>query len=341
VGHVGALARLQRASCWRASGPLRYRADLRTCFYALFLFPFVPLSQYAYPSLLGWLLPLGLYCGFCAGVLTHNQNHRPTFVPGWANVWYQAWLSIFYGFPTFGWVPSHNQNHHKFVNKAGDASITWRYSKRNTWTIAWTYFFVSTYFQDKSIREYIRKAYDSKPELFRQIVLQYVTVIAAQVAMATLAIFLHGWKLGSIVYGVAFLAPCLFSLWSMFFINYVQHVDCDPWSELDHSRNFVGALSNWLVFNAGLHAAHHGQAGLHWSLLPEAHARIASDIHPELKQPSIAWFLWRTYVLGAFSDRLRTRQIGRPAWENPDGVDLDLTIPSIDTTGVGVNASRA
>ena len=196
-----------------------------------------PLIQYAYPSLLGWLLPLGLYCGFCAGVLTHNQNHRPTFVRGWANVWYQAWLSI--------------------------------------------------------------------------------------------------------VYGVAFLAPCLFSLWSMFFINYVQHVDCDPWSEHDHSRNFVGALSNWLVFNAGLHAAHHGQAGLHWSLLPVAHARIASDIHPELKQSSITWFLWRTYGLGAFSDRFRTHQIGRPAWVNPDGVGLDLTIPSIDTTGVGVNASRA
>ena len=69
--------------------------------------------------------------------------------------------------------------------------------------------------------------------------------------------------------------PALFAKWSMIFINYIQHVHADPWSEHNHSRNFVGKLGNWLVFNNGLHTAHHESAGLHWSKLPEAHAKIA------------------------------------------------------------------
>ena len=53
-----------------------------------------------------------------------NQNYCPTFQSKPANVFYQAWLSLFYGFPAYGWIPTHIHNHHKFVNKEGDASIT-------------------------------------------------------------------------------------------------------------------------------------------------------------------------------------------------------------------------
>lgn len=323
---------------------LREKADLRTLFYAFVLFPAVPALQYAHPGLVGWLLPLGLYCGFCAGVITHNQNHCPTFHSKRLNTFYSAWLSIFYGYPIFGWIPTHNQNHHKFVNRAGDASITWRYSKNHTWTVAWTYFFVSQHFQGKLVKEYLLKAKAKNSTLFYGILLQYAFVVVAHLGMAALAVALHGWALGALVYGVAFLAPALFALWSMFFINYIQHVHCDPWCEYNHSRNFVGRFSNWLVFNAGLHAAHHKQAGLHWSKLWTLHEQLAPHIHPELKQSSMWGFILRTYVLGQFSDRYRTHQIGRPAWEPPDQeatAKLDLSLPAIETTEAGVNASMA
>jgi fatty acid desaturase len=320
---------------------LRVKADTRTLLYAFVLFPAVPAVQYANPALVGWLLPLGLYCGFCAGVLTHNQNHSPTFVNKRLSAYFAAWLSIFYGYPTFGWIPTHNQNHHKFVNRPGDASITWRYSKKHNWTVAWTYFFVSSFFQSKSMVEYINKARASNPPLFHNIVMQYVFVIGGHSGMAALAIALHGWGLGALVYGVGFLLPALFSLWAMFFINYIQHVHCDPWSKYDHSRNFVGRLSNWLTFNAGLHAAHHEQAGLHWSKLWELHNRLAPHIHPDLKQHSLLGFCFKTYVLGMFSDRFRTHQIGRPAWSPPGDGPVDLTIGSVESTEAGINASMA
>src|SRR5262245_11185869 len=90
-------------------GVLRNRADVRTLIWAFVLFPSVAFAQYVWPSLAGWLLPLGLYVGFCSGVFSHNHNHCPTFKSRRLNVWYAAYISAFYGYPTFAWIPTHNQ----------------------------------------------------------------------------------------------------------------------------------------------------------------------------------------------------------------------------------------
>jgi fatty acid desaturase len=319
----------------------RFAADYRTLLWAFVLFPGVALAHYVEPRLVGWSLPLTLYLGFCAGVFSHNHNHSPTFKSRKMNAFFSAWLSFFYGYPTFAWIPTHNLNHHKFVNKAGDATITWRYTKKHTWTVAWTYFFVSSYWQGQPLREYIRKARASNPALFRQIVTQYSIVAGGHVAMLALAIAWRGWKVGSLVYFCGFAVPALFALWSMIFINYIQHIHCDPWSEHNHSRNFVSKLGNWLVFNNGFHTAHHESAGTHWSKLPEAHAKIAMHIDPELCQPSIFGFCMKNYVLGLFSDRYRTKQVGRAAYDPPDGREVKIETAEVAAVEAGVNASIA
>jgi beta-carotene hydroxylase len=125
----------------------------------------------------------------------------------------------------------------------------------------------------------------------------------------------------------------------MIFINYVQHVHTDPWSAHNHSRNFVGKLGNWLVFNNGYHAAHHESAGLHWSKLPAAHAKIAHLIDPSLNEQSILWYILRAYVLGMFSERFRTKQVGRAPHDPPGGAALDLRTASVAAVEVGVNDS--
>ncbi len=322
---------------------LRYREDWRTLLWAFVLFPAVGLAPYVEPRLIPWTLPLSLYLGFCAGVFSHNHNHTPTFKNRKMNAFFSAWLSVFYGFPTFAWIPTHNLNHHKFVNKAGDATITWRYSKRNTWLVASTYYFVSAYWQSSVIKEYIAKAKAQNPKLYRQIVGQYATLAVAQGGLLALAVALHhdAWWRGPVVWFFGFGVSAMFANWSMIFINYIQHVHADPWSEHDHSRNFVSRLGNWLVFNNGYHTAHHESAGLHWTKLPELHAKIEAHIHPELKQPSIFGYCFRAYVLGIFSDRYRTHQIGRAAYEPPQGGDLDLQTASVAAEEAGVNASMA
>jgi fatty acid desaturase len=320
---------------------LRHRADWRTLLWAFVLFPVVGFAPYVDPRTMPWLVPLSLYLGFCAGCFSHNQNHCPTFKSRGMNSFYAAWLSVFYGFPTFAWIPTHNLNHHKYVNKAGDATITWRYSKKNTWLIASTYYFVSAYWQSAPIKEYIAKARAGNRALYRQIILQYVLVFGGHAVLLAAAVALRGWKTGLLAYGLGFMLPALFAAWSMIFINYIQHVHCDPWSEHNHSRNFVSKLGNWLVFNNGYHTAHHESAGLHWSKLPEAHAKIAHLIDPELRQQSIFGFCLKAYLLGALSDRFRTRQIGRAAYDPPGGGPVKLDTAGVAAVEAGVNASMA
>ena len=292
----------------------RYSADYRTLVWFAAMNA-LALAQYALPRLAPYALPASLYFGFCAGVFAHNHNHCPTFTSRRANAIYGIWLSIFYGYPVFAWVPTHNLNHHKFLNKAGDATITWRHGNENNWGIASTYFFVSAFWQSGPIKQYIAKARAEKPALFRSILTQYAAVAAAHVGLLALATARYGLPEGLFLYTCALGVPSLFALWSMMFINYIQHVHCDPWSAHDHSRNFVSRLGNFLVFNSGLHAAHHENPGAHWSTLQEHHAKIAANIASELKQASIWGFCLRSYLLGAVSKRFRTQQIGRAPFE--------------------------
>jgi beta-carotene hydroxylase len=293
---------------------LRHGADVRTLLCALLLMPALTVVQFAWPSAIGTLVPLQLYFGFVAGVIAHNHNHCPTFVDRRANALFSAWLSIWYGVPIFGWIPTHNDNHHRYVNGQGDDTITWRYARENSLLSLLSYFFVSNYFQAPSVRRFVADARARRPRLYREIVLQWTAIACAHLTLLAAALALHGVGRGLFVYGVAFLAQVAFAWWSMFFINFVQHVDCDPASRHDHSRNFVGKLGNFLTWNAGYHTAHHEQPGLHWTRLPALHAALAPHIDPRLNEPSLIGFAVRNYVVAPFAPNLRTQLIGKPPW---------------------------
>jgi beta-carotene hydroxylase len=296
---------------------LRFAADVRALLWALVILPAAAGLPWLLTRQIAWALPFSLYAGFSAGVLAHYQNHCPVFVGRRANAAYADWLSIFYGYPIFAWIPTHNANHHKFVNGPGDATITWRYTKKDTALAASVYFFVSAYWQADLIRAFVTRARANNRARYRQIATQYVCVAGAHAAMLACAVSLRGLRLGLLTYACGLGASAAMGMWGMMFINYIQHIHCDPASKYDHSRNFVGPLANWLVFNSGYHTAHHETAGAHWSTLPSLHADIAANIHPELNQASIAGYLFRTYVLGPWQPRFLPRQIGRPAYEAP------------------------
>ena len=83
-------------------------------------------------------------------------------------------------------------------------------------------------------------------------------------------------------------------------INLIQHDGTDTSSEWNHSRNFVGRAFNWIMCNNGYHTIHHNRAGLHWSVLHEAHAReVVPRMDPALDEPSMLGYLLRTYLLHA------------------------------------------
>jgi beta-carotene hydroxylase len=224
------------------------------------------------------------------------------------------------------------------VNRAGDATITWRHTNRNTWWIAISYFFVSAYYQSGPIKEYIRKAKANNPKLYRTVITQYSVWISSLVLSFVIGVTMHGWKTGLLLWALAVAGPGFFGMWSMMWFNYMQHVHTDPWSKHNHSRNITGRVFNFLVFNNGLHTAHHENPGAHWSTLPALHAKIAHDIDPRLNEWSFWWWVIRGYVIPAFNKNWETKQIGRAPFDVPS---KDLSTDSVDALDAGNNAQMA
>src|SRR4051794_35027140 len=170
----------------------RFRADRRTVLWMLVLAPITMAVQYIWPHLIGYLTPLSLYFGVSAAVIAHNHNHCPTFVERRANTWFGNVLSIFYGYPTFAWIPTHNLNHHKLVNRAGDATITWRLSNRHNLLLAVTYFFVSAYHQRIPTAEFVRRAREGNPRLLAMIRQQTIFWATTNLGLLAIALAVHG-----------------------------------------------------------------------------------------------------------------------------------------------------
>ena len=318
---------------------LRYRADLRTLLWATAM-PVVALTPYFQPQWSLRLTVVSCYLALAAGVIAHNHNHCPTFKNRKLNTVFGYWLSIFYGYPVFAWVPTHNLNHHKYENKAGDATITWRHTNRHNWLVASTYFYVSSYYQSDPIKAYIRNAKAGNKTLYRSIIRQYVIWAGAHVALFSIACLHFGFWQGARIWVFAFGLPAFFALWTIMLFNYIQHVHTDPWSDHNHSRSFQGKLINFLLFNNGLHAAHHEKAGAHWSTLPALHAHLSPNIAPELQPYGFFAWCFRSYVLAPFLPSFGTRQVGRAPFDDPTSKRVDVTSADVEALEPGINALR-
>jgi fatty acid desaturase len=293
----------------------RRREDYRTLIWVGVFAPLVIALQYRYPACGLWLLPLSCYLAIAAGVIAHNHMHRPVLSAKWANELFSCWISVLYGYPVFAWLPTHNLNHHKLVNRRGDATITWRYTNQHNVWVAGSYFFVSAWFQSAWIKDYIRVAKRDKPEVFRRIVLQYIVVVGAHAAAIAFAVRSYGLRRGLVVWAFAMGIPACSALWTIMLFNYCQHVHTDPWSAHDHSRNFEGRLLNFLLFGNGYHTVHHEQASLHWADARLAHFRLRPLIDPRLCELSMFAFFARQYLLAPFWPTLGTVQIGRAPFD--------------------------
>ncbi len=275
---------------------LRFVEDRRTLLWAFVLFPLGPALALWRPTLLPWLTPLLSYCSYLAGVLSHNHNHCPVFNGRLANVSYGAWLSFFYGFPTFAWVPTHNQNHHRFLNGDGDVTRTSRHSARDSLLGLLTYPLASSRFQLPLVSRCARLALRGKSPLRTRVWVESLSLLLGHGGALWLFFAVHGSR-GALIYAAALGLPALLAAYWMMLTNYLQHVGCDPSSAYDHSRNFVSPVYNWFVFDNGFHTVHHQHPGLHWSRYRALHRLTASRMAPELNQPSLLGFVLSRYLL--------------------------------------------
>ena len=82
----------------------RNAADYRTLLWTLVPAVLIGLG-YSHPGWIGFLIVPAMYFALSCGVIAHNHNHCPTFRDRGMNSAFANWISIYYGFPTFAWIP--------------------------------------------------------------------------------------------------------------------------------------------------------------------------------------------------------------------------------------------
>jgi fatty acid desaturase len=308
---------------------LRYRADVKTlCFVAVY-FALVAYQWVAAPSHLGLAIPLVVltcWFSFFGAVATHNTVHCPVFKQRGMNRLFQVILTLTYGHPVSAYVPGHNLSHHRFTQSRRDvmrtSKVRFRYNALNG------LLFMSTVGTDifRGELKYFRAMYRRNPVWFRQMIVE-----AAVLAGVTIALIVLDWR-KFLLYGFL---PHQYAAWGIITMNYLQHDGCDERSQYNHSRNFVGKLVNWWTYNNGFHTIHHESPGLHWSLAPQAHAeRIAPFIHPNLDQPSLPAYLFRTFAWPA----KRLRYDGEPIELPEEGPDEEWVPAPSEAPDVSLGA---
>ena len=241
-----------------------------------------------------------LFMSISVAVMAHNHNHLPMWKSKIMNILTDNWLTVFYGFPVFAWIPTHNANHHKFVNKEPDYTRTWRFTERNNLFTVLTYPSVSGFFQQSVVMNHFKETFSRNKYKFFLYGLQFVVLISWIAG----AFIIGGWE-KALIYVVL---PQQLSLFSVLLFNYVQHVHADEETKYNSSRNFTGIL-NFLLFNNGLHTIHHIHPTIHWSEIPQEHAKIEHLIDDSLIESSFWYFLYKSYILGIFMPKYKTKSM--------------------------------
>lgn len=303
---------------------LRFQADLRPLFFnavyfALVALAFSPLVTLEPLTVALLLVPLCV-TAFQGAVQTHNAIHSPIFRSRPLNKAYQVVLTLIYGHPVSSYVPGHNLSHHKHTQSRKDVMRTTKARFSYHLLNLLFFFFCVAPSIMRADSTYIRAMRGRHPRWFRQMLLELAALYGVSIAL-----FVLDWRKALIFW----IVPHIWAQWGIVTMNILQHDGCDGESRYDHSRNFIGKTINWWVFNNGFHTVHHEQPGLHWSLIPEVHAKtIAGNIHPDLDQPSLFAYVWRTFVLSN-----RTTYDGKPFALPPEGPDEDWLPAPEDTAG--------
>lgn len=275
---------------------LRYAADRRSIAFMI-ITTTIFIIQWYLTDVNYLLYSISLFFSVAVAIMAHNHNHLPMWKKKYLNVITDYWLTLFYGFPAFGWIPTHNKNHHFYNNKSGDYTITYRCSEKNNMATLMSYPSISSFHQQKPIADYLKMLFKTNRTDFYGAIFQYVAL-----GVLYILAFYFNWHKAIIL----ILIPHQFSLISILIFNYVQHVHADEESDINHSRNFVGPMLNAFLFNNGFHTVHHDRAGTHWSLTPDLHKKVADKIDPVLNQKSFWGYMIRAYVLGIFSKNFKT-----------------------------------
>jgi len=251
-----------------------------------------------------YLLLLFLTLGI--GVIHHNHTHLRMWRgrgARLANRFTDFWITLLQGHPTFVFWPAHVGNHHRYKHGARDVARTYRFGgdTNHLWgylihpvQAVWVLFPV--------FFGWLRGMRLRHPGVWRYCLAQYGVWLGLWGGLLALD------PLKALLYVIV---PQLHGLHWLLATNYLQHAHADGGPRavagLDYARNFEG-LVNPLLFNIGLHTAHHENPRAHWSDLTRLHREQYRDrVAPELNERGLVPYMLRVFVLANVMPGLRSR----------------------------------
>lgn len=288
---------------------LRRDADLRTLAFTSFYFALFVTTWCKYYTWSGPQFAVAwctlAYFSFIGAVAVHNTIHCPMFYDKHLNKLFQIALTLTYGHPVSNYVPGHNLSHHQNTQSTRDVMRTDK--MRYSWHFLNGLMFGPTIGMDMLGNDatYFKVQHDHQRPIYKQMKLEE----CVNLTIAGVLIILDPWRWLFVA-----MIPHLIAKMSIISLNILQHDGCDQDSKVNHSRNFVSPILNFFAYNNGYHGIHHLHPGWHWSILPAMHNKlIKPTIHPNLDQPSILVYIFRTFVYPG----IRIDYLGNPLKLSP------------------------
>lgn len=260
-----------------------------------------------------WLLyGLTLFLTLGTGVIHHNHTHLRMWRGRRANRFTDYWLTLLQGHPTFVFWPAHVGNHHRFRHGPRDLARTYRREFGGDTNHLWGYLIhplqAGMVLYPLFLR-WLGRLRVYSPGAFRYCMGQYALWLGSWALLLAL-----DWKKALLFV----IVPQLHGLHWLLATNYLQHAHADgrpltraqrqtPGQPLNYARNFEGWV-NPLLFNIGLHTAHHEHPQAHWSQLTRLHAdHYRQRVDPALNEGGLLPYMGRVFVLGLVWPAARTR----------------------------------
>jgi len=279
----------------------------------------------ALPALAAWqwvrgfdavLYALMLFLTLGIGVIHHNHTHLRMWRGRRANRFTDFYVTLLQGHPTFVFWPAHVANHHRHRHGEQDLARTYRFARGDTndlWGYVLHPFQAAVVLYPMFVR-WLAQLRRRQRGAFRYCMAQYALWLTSWVLLLAI-----DWRRALLFV----IVPQLHGLHWLLATNYLQHAHADGRSTLsaqeasggtagialNYARNFEG-LVNPLLFNIGLHTAHHENPHAHWSQLTELHRhRFRDRVDGALNERGLVPYMVRVFVLGAVLPRYRSRSL--------------------------------
>ncbi|RZI76303.1 MAG: fatty acid desaturase [Variovorax sp.] len=273
----------------------------------------------ALPALAAWQWTHGfwwpayalmLFLTLGIGVIHHNHTHQRMWRGRLANRLTDYGITLLQGHPTFVFWPAHVSNHHRHRHGPLDIARTYRFGGDTNHLAGYLLHPLQAgWVLYPLFVAWLGRLRRNGSGAFRYCMGQYALWLSSWVLLLAI-----DWRRALLFV----IVPQLHGLHWLLATNYLQHAHADgrkgapgdtPGGALNYARNFEGWV-NPLLFNIGLHTAHHENPHAHWSELSKLHReRYRDRVDPALNERGLVPYMLRVFVLGALVPRFRSRPL--------------------------------